>query len=152
MAPVVSPIDLSDAAPIALLLADSDGPSSRFLFSILAQPTTHAWKLSSAGQIAAVAWFTVVAGESELLDIRVAATQRGQGFGSTLLRACLAQVFTLADTCLLEVRRSNIGAQRLYQRFGFAETGLRRDYYPCPTGREDAILMRLEGERVRGSE
>lgn len=143
MAPVWSPIALTDADLLSTVLADSDGPSRQFLLTMLAQPTTRAWKLSAAGQIVAVAWFTVVAGESELLDIRVAASQRDQGLGRKLLEACLAEIFTLAESCLLEVRRSNVGAQRFYQRFGFAEIGVRRDYYPCPTGREDAILMRL---------
>ena len=144
MTPVLSPIHLSDADLLSAVLVDSDGPSRQFLLAMLAQSTTRAWKLSAPGQIVAVAWFTVVANESELLDIRVSAIQRGKGLGKILLEACLAQVFTLADSCLLEVRRSNLGAQRFYQRFGFAEIGIRRDYYPCPTGREDAILMRLQ--------
>ena len=143
MTPVLSPITLSDADFLGAVLADSDGPSGQFLMAMLAQPTTRAWKLSAAGQVVAVAWFTVVAGESELLDIRVAAAQRGNGLGRMLLDACLVQVFKVADSCFLEVRRSNVAAQRFYQRLGFAETGVRRDYYPCPTGREDAILMRL---------
>ena len=40
----------------------------------------------------------------------------------------------------LEVRVSNHGAKALYQRLGFAENGVRRDYYDNPV--EDAIVMR----------
>ena len=39
----------------------------------------------------------------------------------------------------LEVRRSNLPAILLYQSFGFAETGERRDYYVNPV--ENALLM-----------
>ncbi len=39
----------------------------------------------------------------------------------------------------LEVRKSNLGAQRMYQRFGFRPIGVRRGYY-VETG-EDAIVM-----------
>jgi ribosomal-protein-alanine N-acetyltransferase len=37
----------------------------------------------------------------------------------------------------LEVRMSNQAAQRLYQRFGFAPVGLRKNYYRD----EDALVM-----------
>jgi [ribosomal protein S18]-alanine N-acetyltransferase len=39
----------------------------------------------------------------------------------------------------LEVRASNASAQALYQRFGFAPVGVRRNYYP--ESGEDAIVM-----------
>ena len=31
----------------------------------------------------------------------------------------------------------------MYDRFGFREVGLRRDYYPAVTGREDALFLAL---------
>ena len=40
---------------------------------------------------------------------------------------------------LLEVRRSNVPAQRLYQRLGFAVAGVRRNYYTHPE--EDALVL-----------
>jgi ribosomal-protein-alanine N-acetyltransferase len=43
----------------------------------------------------------------------------------------------------LEVRESNVRARKLYERYGFAQSGLRRNYYPADGGREDAILMTL---------
>lgn len=44
----------------------------------------------------------------------------------------------------LEVRVSNLRAQAVYQRYGFAEVGRRRAYYPVLQGpREDALLMSL---------
>jgi ribosomal-protein-alanine N-acetyltransferase len=46
---------------------------------------------------------------------------------------------------LLEVRPSNIRALDIYRRYGFAEIGRRKGYYPAPNQqREDAIVMRLE--------
>ncbi len=42
---------------------------------------------------------------------------------------------------LLEVRRSNAGAQQLYQSEGFHELGVRKAYYPADNGREDAIIL-----------
>jgi ribosomal-protein-alanine N-acetyltransferase len=40
---------------------------------------------------------------------------------------------------LLEVRRSNEPAQRLYQRLGFTLAGMRRSYYTHPV--EDALVL-----------
>ena len=39
----------------------------------------------------------------------------------------------------LEVRRSNVAAQRLYAAAGFQVTGVRRDYYTQPA--EDALVL-----------
>ena len=48
-----------------------------------------------------------------------------------------------ARSVSLEVRKSNLGAQQMYERFGFRPVGVRRGYY-VETG-EDAIVMWVEG-------
>jgi ribosomal-protein-alanine N-acetyltransferase len=48
-----------------------------------------------------------------------------------------------ARLLFLEVRPSNAAALRLYERHGFQRIGLRRDYYPAPAGREDALIFSL---------
>ena len=48
-----------------------------------------------------------------------------------------------AHSVSLEVRRSNYGAQKMYELFGFRPVGLRPGYY-VETG-EDAIVMFVEG-------
>jgi ribosomal-protein-alanine N-acetyltransferase len=39
----------------------------------------------------------------------------------------------------LEVRRSNVPAQKLYERLGFVQAGVRPDYYTQPA--EDALIL-----------
>ena len=57
-----------------------------------------------------------------------------------LMGALLAQAKSESvEIVHLEVRRSNVTAQSLYQRCGFAADGLRPRYYSRPT--EDAVLM-----------
>ena len=64
------------------------------------------------------------------------------GFGQLLLAAMLAQARDGgAAYCYLEVRESNLPARRLYERLGFNRDGVRKNYYPTATGREDAVLM-----------
>ena len=82
--------------------------------------------------------------ESHLLDIGVVPAAQGQGLGRYFLGwLCERAKEHGADTFFLEVRPSNVAALRLYERFGFAEIGRRRGYYPAAEGREDAIVMRL---------
>jgi [ribosomal protein S18]-alanine N-acetyltransferase len=80
-------------------------------------------------------------GQADVLTMAVASSHWGQGIGSALLEALLAEA--AARGCaevFLEVRADNPRAQRLYLRYGFAEAGLRRGYYQ-PSG-TDAIVMR----------
>lgn len=87
----------------------------------------------------AVLWFA--AGEAELGDLAVHPESRGRGLGRWLLHGALAEAARRgASEVYLEVRESNAAARRLYERAGFATTGVRPDYYTEP--REDAILMR----------
>jgi ribosomal-protein-alanine N-acetyltransferase len=47
------------------------------------------------------------------------------------------------ESILLEVRPSNERALQVYARYGYAEIGRRKGYYPAHEGkREDAIVMR----------
>lgn len=55
-----------------------------------------------------------------------------------------------AEWLTLEVRVSNIGAQRLYEKYGFRRAGVRRRYYS--DNNEDALIMwtdRLKDRSVR---
>jgi ribosomal-protein-alanine N-acetyltransferase len=80
-------------------------------------------------------------GQADVLTMAVASSHLGQGIGSALLEALLAEA--AARGCaevFLEVRVDNPRAQRLYRRHGFADVGLRRGYYQ-PSG-TDALVMR----------
>ncbi len=47
-----------------------------------------------------------------------------------------------ARRAFLEVRISNVTAQKLYSSLGFTGTSIRRDYYDSPV--ENAVVMTLE--------
>jgi len=84
----------------------------------------------------------LAADEMHLLNITVAPPVRRRGHARRLLAeleaACRRQ---RASTLWLEVRRSNVEAQDVYLRLGFATVGVRRGYYPAADGREDALVM-----------
>jgi ribosomal-protein-alanine N-acetyltransferase len=83
--------------------------------------------------------------EVHLLNVSVAERRQRQGLGLYLLGKVAACARGLgADSILLEVRPSNLRALTVYQRYGFAEIGRRKAYYPAHNGqREDAIVMRF---------
>jgi ribosomal-protein-alanine N-acetyltransferase len=65
---------------------------------------------------------------------------RRQGLASLLLRHVLEDAVRRgADKATLEVRRSNEGARKLYERFGFEVGGVRKEYYRQPV--EDALIL-----------
>ena len=53
-----------------------------------------------------------------------------------------------AHRTTLEVRRSNVPAQRLYERLGFPVSAVRRNYYSQPE--EDALMLWLEHAECYG--
>ena len=80
-------------------------------------------------------------GQADVLTMAVASSHWGQGIGSALLEALLAEAAGRGCAeVFLEVRVDNPRAQRLYRRHGFAGVGLRRGYYQ-PSG-TDALVMR----------
>jgi [ribosomal protein S18]-alanine N-acetyltransferase len=89
-------------------------------------------------------YFVAMAGVDEwhLLNISIAPRWQGQGLGTALLAAVAQEGRARGlQRWLLEVRASNSRAHALYTRYGFAEDGVRRAYYPGVGRREDAVLM-----------
>ncbi|WP_448212733.1 ribosomal protein S18-alanine N-acetyltransferase [Colwellia sp. MEBiC06753] len=83
-----------------------------------------------------------ILGEATLMDICVAPSQQGQGFGKALISHFIEQAVALgAEKIWLEVRASNTAAIMLYINQSFIETGRRTGYYPKEVGYEDAIVM-----------
>jgi ribosomal-protein-alanine acetyltransferase len=84
-----------------------------------------------------------VCGESELHLVATDPPYRRQGVAAQLLAQWFQTAFSEhAERLFLEVRAGNSAAQNLYRKFGFAECGRRKNYYPLPEGGyEDAVLM-----------
>ena len=84
--------------------------------------------------------FWLMAGEAHISTIAVRPEWRRRGIGELLLVAMLELAVELgADVATLEVRVSNVAAQSLYQKYGFAKVGLRPHYYRDRG--EDALIM-----------
>ena len=84
-----------------------------------------------------------VVDEAEVLTLAVDPCARRQGIARALVAEFIAVAGQKgANHAFLEVEAQNVAALSLYQSFGFAKTGLRRDYYQRPDGsRSDALIL-----------
>ena len=82
-----------------------------------------------------------VLGESDMMNVAVHPDHRRKGIAEALVSALAADLKTMDNVCLtLEVRASNDPAIALYEKLGFAQVGLRKNYYRNP--KEDALILR----------
>ena len=119
------------------------GEKSNPLSRMLVGRTTDAGGFKVAGYII----FWRVADEIHLHNIAVRRELRTGGIAtrmlSRMIRDCRSEG---ARWITLEVRRSNLPARKLYEKFGFSIAGVRRAYY-TDTG-EDALIMSADPERI----
>lgn len=89
-------------------------------------------------------WF--VMDECHITNVAVLSEYRENGIATKLINEMLNLCKEHGTTyIMLEVRESNIPAQKLYSKFNFTEEVVRKDYYKNPDGtREDAIVMSRE--------
>ena len=87
---------------------------------------------------------SIAAGEAHILNICILPEKQHQGLGRDLLNYLMELAREKqVETMFLEVRFSNEPAKRLYDRVGFNELGIRKDYYPAKEGREDALVLAM---------
>lgn len=98
--------------------------------------------IEQQGEVVGFCILQPVLDEANLLLMAVHPGQQGKGLGYQLLEASLAQLKNNPVQVFLEVRESNHAAIALYEKSGFHQIDLRKNYYPKPDGsREHAIIM-----------
>lgn len=108
----------------------------------LENPVSRLWALMLDKVLVGYLCFWTVREEMQLLNLAVHPRHRGRGHGSFLLREMIDLALTAGVSRIwLEVRASGQAARRLYETFGFVQSGLRRNYYTDPA--EDAVVMSL---------
>lgn len=82
---------------------------------------------------------------TDMMNIAVHPDFRRRGIAQMLVEQLVAKLKARQSLRLmLEVRSSNMGAQALYEKMGFTQVGLRKNYYRNP--KEDALILRKEWE------
>ena len=108
----------------------------------LTNPVSHLWALLAGGALSGYICFWMFDSEIQLINVAVHPEKRGNGLGLFLLEKMIETgVANGMHKIWLEVRTSNLPAQKLYDKLGFSTVGRRPLYYRDTN--EDAILMSL---------
>ncbi|WP_171304543.1 ribosomal protein S18-alanine N-acetyltransferase [Acinetobacter proteolyticus] len=95
-----------------------------------------------ANQVVGFCILQPVLDEANLLLMAIDPSQQGKGLGYKLLDESIQQLKNNPIQIFLEVRESNTAAIGLYEKIGFHQIDLRKNYYPNPDGsREHAVIM-----------
>ena len=141
-------VDLDRVVQLDRLSFSLPWPESSFRFEISENEASRCWVaecLDDAGLPLIVGMIVVwlIIDEVHIATIAVDPEFRRQGIAQHLL------AYTLMDACrsggnkaFLEVRRANLAARSLYEKFGFNEIGIRKKYYQ--DNGEDAVMMNQE--------
>ncbi len=118
----------------------SDAWTKNSLIETLEQSQAEMIVGEEDGKVVGYAIIYFVLDEAELTRIAVDESYRCRGVGQQLMEALLKACHDKKIAKLfLEVRESNHAARIFYQKHGFVEDGVRKNFYQFPT--EHAILM-----------
>ncbi len=144
MAIKVEPMRLEDLEEvIAIEEVSFPTPWSRdsFRYELLEnQRAVYLVARNEFGRVVGYVGMWVIFDEGHITNLATHPTYRHQGVGRLLME----ELFEVARAhgvkyLTLEVRRSNLNAQELYQKTGFVHMGVRRKYYL--DNNEDAFIM-----------
>jgi ribosomal-protein-alanine N-acetyltransferase len=115
--------------------------SQRLFVEELDRPTERHYLVALDGATVVGFGGTMFTGaEAHLTTLAVDPVHQRRAVGTRLLLELVADTVARGvDAMTLEVRMSNVAAQELYRRFGFAPGGVRRGYY-AEVG-EDGLIM-----------
>ena len=122
-------------------LCFSDPWSEKSVASELNNPLSL-WLVALEGErLAGYVGSQTVLDETDMMNIAVHPDYRRCGVARQLVEELVAGLKRRGSRCLtLEVRASNDPARKLYEKLGFQQIGLRKNYYRNP--REDALILR----------
>lgn len=143
----IIPMNESHVAQVAALeaICFSDPWSEKSVASELTNPLSY-WLVAVDGErVAGYVGSQTVLDETDMMNIAVHPDYRRQGLAERLVDSLVAGLREKGSRCLtLEVRQSNTPAIGLYEKLGFTQIGLRKNYYRNP--REHALILRKEWE------
>lgn len=124
-------------------LCFSEPWSEAALKESLDSPYSHFYVYIEEGTVAGYMGLYAVAGDGSVTNVATHPSHRKKGVGYALVENALRIAEGLSlEYVTLEVRKSNIPAQKLYEKCGFKTVGIRKGFYSLP--KEDGIVMQRE--------
>ena len=141
---IIERMNESHVASVAALekLCFADPWSEKSIASELNNPLALWLVAMEDGSLCGYIGSQSVMGESDMMNVAVHPDHRRKGVGEMLVLALCDALATENTSLALEVRASNAPAIALYEKLGFTQVGLRRNYYRNP--KEDALILRKE--------
>lgn len=131
--------DLSAVSQIENLVQTHPWTLKQFEESINSYQSTV---IEQQGEVVGFCILQPVLDEANLLLMAIHPHQQGKGLGYQLLDQSMALLKNNPLQIFLEVRESNLSAIALYEKSGFHQIDMRRNYYPkADGGKEHAIIM-----------
>jgi [ribosomal protein S18]-alanine N-acetyltransferase len=141
----MKPEDLEEVVNIDKMSFSLPWPENSFRFEVLENRNSRNWVAEGTlpdgkKRIVAMTVLWKVLDEIHIGTFAVHPEFRRLGVGKQLLKVALDEARSEgASHAWLEVRRSNLAAQQLYQQFGFEVLDVRKKYYK--DNGEDALVM-----------
>lgn len=140
---VIRPMELTDIdSVVEVEKASFDTPWSEDIFyqEIVKNQFAHYFVVEVDEKVIGYAGLWVVIDDAQITNVAIVPSYRGNKLGEKLFQFTMQQAIGLGSKRLsLEVRVSNVVAQRMYRKFGLVPGGLRKNYYT--DNKEDAIVM-----------
>ena len=131
--------DVQRVAEIERLVQTHPWTSKQFEESVSSYQSTV---IEYQSQVIGFCILQPVLDEANLLLMAIDPKMQGQGLGYKLLEYSIEQLKNNPVQIFLEVRESNLAAIALYEKSGFHQIDVRRNYYPKADGsKENAIIM-----------
>lgn len=111
-----------------------------FYQEIMDNQQAHYFVMELDKEIIGYAGTWIVMDDAQITNIAVMPDYRGHKLGEKLFRFTVQQAMAMGVARLsLEVRESNIIAQKMYRKFGLVPGGIRKNYYT--DNQENALVM-----------
>lgn len=132
--------DIDEVLEIERLCFPTPWSRNSFISELRDNDEAHYYVAKLGGRIAGYIGTWFILDEGHITNVAVHPSFRRMGVATRLFTFVFAVGRANGiNSFTLEVRKSNLGAQRLYRRLGFVCTGTRKEYYQ--DNREDALIM-----------
>lgn len=132
--------DIDQVMQIDIASFATPWPRQIFYQELVENKFAHYYVIEDDKEILGYAGLWLVVDDAQVTNIAVNPNYRGNKFGEKLFRYAIQKAMGIGMKRLsLEVRVSNIIAQKLYRKFGLVPGGIRKNYYT--DNGEDAIVM-----------
>lgn len=144
---MIEPFEKKHLAEVAEIerLSFHDAWSEDALLKSIMSPLSHFYVCTEDEKVVGYMGMYAVAGEGSVTNVAVHPDSRGKGYGRALVENAIAVGERLGlEYITLEVRESNLTAQKLYEKCGFQKVGVRKNFYSFP--KEHAVIMQWQGD------